>query len=247
MVSSAREAAGHSMILLSLPTSEIVSGVVDDMVSRLRPGTIIVDTTTGEPRQMEKLARKLSAQDVRYLDATVGGSSQLVRDGGAIIMCGGQPDSFDQCRQLFSDLAQRTFYCGPSGSGARMKLVMNLVLGLNRAVLAEGLSFAARLGIDAGQALDVLKAGPAWSRAMDHKGAKMLSEEFEPQARLSQHLKDVHLILELAGQAEAMVPLSEVHAGLLESLVEEGSGDLDNSAVIRAFQRASDELSDESQ
>jgi len=196
---------------------------------------------------MERLARKLSARDIDYLDATVGGSSQLARDGEAIIMCGGVPAAFDQCRQLFSDLAQQTFYCGPSGAGARMKLVMNLVLGLNRAVLAEGLSFAARLGIDVGQALDVLKSGPAWSRAMDHKGGKMLSGEFEPQARLSQHLKDVRLIMELAGQVDAVVPLSQVHSGLLEDLVEEGHGDLDNSAVIRAYQCRPDELPDDPQ
>ena len=75
----------------------------------------------------------------------------------------------------------------------------------------------------------------------------MLSGEFEPQARLSQHLKDVRLIMELAGQVDAVVPLSQVHSGLLEDLVEEGHGDLDNSAVIRAYQCRPDELSDDPQ
>jgi 2-hydroxy-3-oxopropionate reductase len=76
-----------------------------------------------------------------------------------------------------------------------MKLVVNLVLGLNRAVLAEGLAFSRACGFDPNDALRILAAGPAYSRAMDMKGRKMLDEEFSPQARLSQHLKDVRLIL----------------------------------------------------
>ena len=117
-----------------------------------------------------------------------------------------------------------------------MKLVVNLVLGLNRAVLAEGLSFARQLGIDGGHALEVLKAGASWSRAMDHKGEKMLALDFEPQARLAQHFKDVRLILELAGQAKATVPFSSLHEKLLSRLVDQGDGELDNCAIIRAFQ-----------
>jgi 3-hydroxyisobutyrate dehydrogenase-like beta-hydroxyacid dehydrogenase len=185
---------------------------------------------------METFARQLAERDVAYLDATVGGSSQLARDGEAIVMCGGERAAFDQGQSLFADLARETFYCGPSGSGARMKLVVNLVLGLNRAVLAEGLAFARQLGIDGGQALEVLKAGPSWSRAMDHKGERMLTENFEPQARLTQHRKDVRLILELASESNAAVPFSSLHEELLSRLVDQGDGDLDNSAIIRAFQ-----------
>jgi len=233
---SSIEAAQSSLIMLSLPTSDIVGTVLCEIGPELKPGTIIVDTTTGRPEEMETFARQLAERGVAYLDATVGGSSQLARDGEAIVMCGGERAAFDQCQSLFADLASKAFYCGPSGSGARMKLVVNLVLGLNRAVLAEGLAFAGQLGIDGGQALEVLKAGPSWSRAMDHKGERMLTENFEPQARLAQHRKDVRLILELAGESNAAVPFSSLHEELLSRLVDQGDGDLDNSAIIRAFQ-----------
>jgi 3-hydroxyisobutyrate dehydrogenase-like beta-hydroxyacid dehydrogenase len=231
------EAARGSLILLSLPTSDIAATVLGEIENDLNPGTIVVDTTTGRPEQMGLLARRLADRNVSYLDATVGGSSQLTLDGEAILMCGGERTAFDRCEALFADLARQTFYCGPSGSGARMKLVVNLVLGLNRAVLAEGLSFARQLGIDGGHALEVLKAGASWSRAMDHKGEKMLAGNFEPQARLAQHFKDVRLILELADEANAAVPFSELHAELLSQLTDAGDGELDNSAIIRAFQR----------
>ena len=117
-----------------------------------------------------------------------------------------------------------------------MKLVLNLVLGLNRAVLAEGLSFARSSGIDPALALEILKAGPAYSKAMDVKGQKMLSEDFTPEARLSQHLKDVRLILDQARQQGRMLPLSEVHRTLLEKAETAGYGAADNSAIVKAFE-----------
>jgi 3-hydroxyisobutyrate dehydrogenase len=117
-----------------------------------------------------------------------------------------------------------------------MKLVVNLVLGLNRAVLAEGLTLARHLELDLPQTLAVLKAGAAYSTVMDAKGAKMLSGDFAPQARLSQHAKDVRLILAAAGQSGVDLPLSQVHRELLERALAAGLGELDNSAIFRAFE-----------
>ena len=118
-----------------------------------------------------------------------------------------------------------------------MKLVINLVLGLNRAVLAEGLNLAYRAGIDPAAALDVLKATPAYSTAMDTKGAKMVNRDYALQAKLSQHLKDVTLIRALARRSGAATPLSDVHEELLTFAASAGLGDSDNSAIIEAYAR----------
>ena len=87
-----------------------------------------------------------------------------------------------------------------------MKLAVNLVLGLNRAVLAEGLVFAESPGLDLATTLDVLQAGPAASTVMKTKGEKMLEREFKPQARLAQHLKDVKVILDTGQTVGANLP-----------------------------------------
>src|SRR5262249_57435997 len=139
------------------------------------------------------------------------------------------------CRDVFGCFARQVFHVGPCGSGARMKLVVNLVLGLNRAVLAEGLSFARAVGVEPRHALELLKAGTAYSRVMDTKGEKMLRRDFRPQAKLSQHLKDVRLILSLGKKAGAKLPLSMRHLKLLEQLKVAGCGEMDNSAIIKAF------------
>ena len=104
-------------------------------------------------------------------------------------------------------------------------------------VWAEGLIFAEALGVPAEAALEALQAGAAYSKAMDVKGRKMLDGDFRPQAKLSQHLKDVRLILPSAQAASLALPLSEAHRELLQRAESFGLGELDNSAVIAALRR----------
>jgi len=223
-------------IILSLPTSDHAISVIDQLLESLTPEHCIIDTTTGAPEQMENNGRRLADLGVDYLDATVGGSSVLARQGDVTITAGGSIEAYAACLEVFDALARQSFHVGPVGSGARMKLVMNMVLGLNRAVLAEGLCFAKSLGFDLDKTLEVLQAGPAQSAAMMTKGRKMIEENFEPQARLAQHLKDVRLMISAASQANASIPMTTMHAEILEQAEQMGFGNADNSAVIKAFQ-----------
>ena len=232
---SAQEVAGKCRtIMLCLPTSDVVAEVLGAL--ELTPGSTIIDCTTGEPEAMAAMGTKLANASVDYLDATVLGSSRVVRSGAAVVMAGGRRPVFDAAAPLFQTFASRAFYLGSYGAGARMKLVANLALGLHRAVLAETLAFAHACEVSPVDALEVLKAGAAYSRVMDDKGQKMLDHDFTVEARLSQHLKDVRLILAAAGAKHAKVPLSLVHRQLLERLEAAGYGDMDNSAIIMAYE-----------
>lgn len=222
-------------VLLSLPTHAEVQAVLTAAEGTVRSGHVIVDTTTGDPEATTALAAKLATRGVAYLDATVSGSSAQLREGSAVLMVGGDAAAFAACGDLFAPLGRATFHCGGAGAGARMKLVTNVVLGLNRAALAEGLALAQGLGLDARQALAVMQGGPAYSRIMDRKGERMLSGNFVPEARLSQHLKDVRLILEQGDAAGLPMPLSRAHRSVLEAAEKAGLGALDNSAIIRVL------------
>jgi 3-hydroxyisobutyrate dehydrogenase-like beta-hydroxyacid dehydrogenase len=237
--SAVEVAATCERLLLSLPDSTVVGRVLDEIGSALKPGSIVIDTTTGAPEDAECFAARLQARGVCYLDATVGGSSRQARRGEALLMCGGDERAYQQCLDLFACCGRQTFFVGPSGSGARMKLVTNLVLGLTRAVLAEGLEYARACGLAPELALEILKAGPAYSRPMDVKGQKMLSADFTPEARLSQHLKDVRLILSTGERCGAHLPLSALHETLLAQVEAAGYGGADNSAIIQAFRKDS--------
>lgn len=231
--STAQEVADKARtIVFCLPTSDIVAQVLGDL--KVTRGTTVIDATTGEPDAMAAFGAKLAGAGVDYLDATVLGSSRVVREGRATVMAGGRRPVFDAAMPIFRTFASQSFYMGTYGAGARMKLVANLALGLHRAVLAETLSFAQASGISPIDALPVLKAGAAYSRVMDDKGAKMLTHDFSVEAKLSQHLKDVRLILASARAKGAKTPLSEVHRQLLEKLEAAGYGEADNSAIVMA-------------
>ncbi|MBM3878873.1 MAG: NAD(P)-dependent oxidoreductase [Verrucomicrobia bacterium] len=227
-------------VVLSLPTAEVVAAVLEGVRGYLLPGQVMVDTTTGGPDAAEAAGARLAGRGVAYLDATVSGSSAQARAGEVSVMVGGSREAFARCEDLLRCFARETFYLGPCGSGARMKLVSNLVLGLNRAALAEGLALARALGLELSQVLTVLRSSMAYSRIMDTKGEKMVRGDFAPQGRLSQHLKDVRLILEAGAQARLELPLSAAHRELLERVEAAGAGALDNSAILRAYESKPD-------
>ena len=177
--SAAEVARSCQTILLSLPTSDIAAAVIEE-IKPLLPGKTILDTTTGQPDAMARMGRQLADIGCDYLDATIAGSSSQVRSGEVLVMLGGTAAAAKKCESLLAAFAKQWCHLGPWGSGARMKLVVNLVLGLNRAVLAEGLSFAKAIGVDQRQTLEVLMAGPAFSRVMETKGEKMLARDFSP-------------------------------------------------------------------
>jgi 3-hydroxyisobutyrate dehydrogenase-like beta-hydroxyacid dehydrogenase len=218
------------VVLLCLPHSGIVREVLAD--APLRRGLILIDTSTGDPAEMAALGAELAARGVHYLDATISGSSAQILKRDVLVMAGGEQAVFERCRPLFARFARDAVHVGPCGSGARMKLVTNLVLGLNRAALAEGLAFAGQLHLDPARTLDVMRRSMAYSRIMDTKGEKMITGDFTPQARLSQHLKDVRIMLQAS---PVPLPLSEAHRRLLEKAESLGFGDADNSAIIRAY------------
>jgi 3-hydroxyisobutyrate dehydrogenase len=222
-------------LVLSLPSTPVVESVLEELAPELGEGWQIVDTTTGDPERTVALGAGLAKKGIRYLDATVSGSSQQVRATEAVVMVGGAQADCEACADLFACFAREWYHLGPWGSGAKMKLVVNLVLGLNRAALAEGLAFARSCGLDLAATLRVLRAGAAHWRVMDAKGRKMIEQDFQPEARLSQHLKDVRLILATAERVGARVPLSVVHRALLEQAEAAGWGGHDNSALIKAY------------
>jgi 3-hydroxyisobutyrate dehydrogenase-like beta-hydroxyacid dehydrogenase len=227
-------------VILSLPDTDAVLKVVEGpggILEAKRMPEYIIDTTTGEPDKTALLAKRLAERDVYFLDAPFSGSSQQVIDKEVTFMVGGEKVAYERCMDIFQALSEKVFYLGDSGSGSKAKLASNLILGLNRLALAEGLVFAAKLGLNLQDFLELLKVTPAYSAAMDVKGEKMLEGDFTPQARLRQHHKDVSIILKYAEHLQQELPLSKVHLEVLEKAIAAGEGDLDNSAVIREIQR----------
>ena len=240
--SPAQLAARVERIVLCLPDSDAVeevcggsSGLLSAAASRLE---LVIDCTTGDPDRSEALAGRMGGAGIAFVEAEVSGSSELMLSGEAALLVGAEPGSLEAAAELLDALSPVVFHLGPVGAGAKMKLVSNLAVGLNRLVLAEALYLAERVGVEPGALLEVLRAGPGHSRAGELKGGKMVKSDYSPEARLAQHLKDVELILDLGDAAGADLPLSRLHRGLLARGVEEGLGELDNSSIIEVLRNS---------
>ena len=233
-------ARAANRVILSLTDSDAVEEVVLGPGGLLEAGAglrVIIDTTTGEPERTEALARQLSDRDIQILDAPISGSSEQIRRRQGVILVGGERTAYESCLDLFQILSEKHYYLGTPGAGSRAKLASNLILGLNRLVLAEGLVFAERLGLDPETFMAMARTTPAYSAAMDVKGKKMLQGDFTPQSRITQHHKDLRIMLECAGRLGQELPLARLHKKILEQCIAAGEGDLDTSAVIRELRR----------
>ncbi|RMG39895.1 MAG: NAD(P)-dependent oxidoreductase [Planctomycetota bacterium] len=254
-VESVGALAGERLLLVCLPTDREVDTVLDEWLaasggggdvlaeasSAVEPDVrsvsgLVVDCTTGDPETKRAFGERLGQYGIGYVEAAVGGSSRDLAEGQAILMVGGAPAHVKRAEPLLDVLSKRWFPMGAVGQGARMKLVFNLVLGLHRAVLAEGLTLARHSGLDVPKALEVLRAGAAYSAVMDVKGGKMVRRDYTPAAWLSQHRKDVELILRQAERCGVRLPLSELHETLLRIAEELGCGASDNAAIIEVFE-----------
>ncbi len=195
-------------------------------------------TSTCDPDRLAALAARVAADGVRILEVPVSGTSRQVAAGEGVGLIGGERAVMDQMAPLLDAICPRRSYLGVVGNGSRAKLAVNLILGLNRAALAEGLVFAERLGLDREAFLGVARGSAAYSQVMDIKGALMARREYrDPQSRVDQSLKDFHLMAKQAKAKGQELPFANRYIEMLEDCVGRGEGEWDNAAIAEAIQR----------
>jgi 3-hydroxyisobutyrate dehydrogenase-like beta-hydroxyacid dehydrogenase len=198
---------------------------------------IVLCMSTCDPDRVAALAKRVTARGIRYLDVPVSGTSDQVRRGDGVALIGGDIAIADEVKDILNALFVRRFHIGNVGDGGRAKLAVNLILGLNRLALAEGLVFAERLGLDPAAFLEVARGSASYSQVMDTKGPKMVRGDFSPEGRVKQTLKDARLMLDQAAARGQKLSMLEVNADVLEACVRAGEAELDNSAVIKEVRR----------
>jgi len=234
------EIARCDVVLLAVFDTNQVEDVVEHaLVPAVTPGTpkTVLCASTCDPDRIAALIANVAPHGLRMIEAPVSGSSAQVRSGDGVGLIGGDRDAIDSVADILDALYPKWFNMGAAGNGGRAKLAINHMLGLNRLVLAEGLVFAERLGLDPKSFLDVARRSAAYSQVMDIKGPKMVSGDYAPQGFIHQSLKDFHLILEQAARRGQEMPLAAVNAAVLDACVKHGEGERDNSAVIEEIRR----------
>jgi 3-hydroxyisobutyrate dehydrogenase-like beta-hydroxyacid dehydrogenase len=233
----------NTLVMAVFDTSGVLAVVEQILQQRkiqvqITPSVItLIDCSTGDPVKLAELVRQLSEEGIQFIEAPLSGSSVQIEHGQATLLLGGEIQHIESVKPLLNALATSQVHVGGAGMAAKAKLATNLVLGLNRAALAEGMVFAQTLGIQPETFLQLVLNTPARSEAAVVKGDMMVKEQFEPQSRIRQHLKDVQLMLDMADLSSQNLPLSQAHAQLMRNAIAQGDGELDNAAIIRQIRR----------
>jgi 3-hydroxyisobutyrate dehydrogenase-like beta-hydroxyacid dehydrogenase len=223
-------------IVVAVFNTEQVEDVVERALIPAAAGKIVLVTSTCDPDRIAALGARVGDK-LRFLETPVSGTSEQVRQGDGVGLIGGDQRIAADAAPVLDALFAKSFHIGKIGDGGRAKLAVNLILGLNRLALAEGLVFAARLGLDPTAFLDVARRSAAASQVMDTKGPKMIAGDFAPEGRVRQTLKDTQLMLDQARKAGQKLPLLEIHADVLQACVRHGDSEQDNSIVIEEIRR----------
>lgn len=227
------------VILAVFSTDQVEDVTQNSLVPAAGKGKIVLCTSTCDPDRIAALEAKVAPQGIRFLETPVSGTSEQVRQGDGVGLIGGDPKTAEEVKGILDAIFPRRFHIGRPGDGGRAKLAVNLILGLNRLALAEGLTFASRMGLDPKAFIEVAKTSAAYSQVMETKARKMIERDFAPEGRVKQTLKDAHMMQDQAKKLGQTLPLLNVNVDVLESCVRAGEADFDNSAVVEEIRRRS--------
>jgi 3-hydroxyisobutyrate dehydrogenase len=231
--------SARCFIIAVFNTEQVEDVVENHLLPALGEGSnaIVLCMSTVDPDRVAALAARVIPRGIRYLDVPVSGTSDQVRRGDGVALIGGDMAIAEDVTDVLDALFVRRFHVGKVGDGGRAKLAVNLILGLNRLALAEGLVFAERLGLNPAAFLEVARGSASYSQVMETKGPKMVRDDFSPEGRVKQTLKDAHLMLEQGAAVGQKLSALEVHVDVLEACVRAGEAELDNSAIVKEVRR----------
>ncbi|MEP3276636.1 MAG: NAD(P)-dependent oxidoreductase [Stappiaceae bacterium] len=225
------------LVLSAVFSTEQLGTVIDSAPHETK--SVLVSTSTCDPDQMVTLENRAERHGLTLVEAPISGTSQHVAQGTALYLLAGDSVGLDKFENIADALSPNRERVGDIGDGNRMKLAINLVLGLSRAAVAEGVVFAEALGLDPANYLRVAQRSAARSDVMASKGPKMVNRDFSPLGRIAQSHKDFRLIQEMASRHDhGGLPMVARYLEILRNADAAGESDLDNSAVFLAIGRA---------
>jgi 3-hydroxyisobutyrate dehydrogenase-like beta-hydroxyacid dehydrogenase len=242
VAASAREAAASAGVVLVSLADDAALAVVyegpDGLVAGLRPGAVVVETSTVSPQTVRALAGSVAAAGGSLLDAPVSGSVPVVERGELTVLVGGDAAALDTVRPVLGAFASKVLHLGRVGAGATMKLAVNgVVHALNQAV-SEALVLAEKAGVDRHAAYEVFTASAVAAPYVHYKKAAFENPDGTPVAfRLDLVAKDLALLAELAASSGARMDQADTNRRLVQEALAAGYADRDISALA-AFLRS---------
>jgi 3-hydroxyisobutyrate dehydrogenase-like beta-hydroxyacid dehydrogenase len=231
--------APADVVFLSLPNGEIVRQFLlgeGGAAEHLKPGAIVVDTSTAGYRETIELAALLGARGLRFMDAPVSGMEARAKDGTLTIMCGGPTNVFSEVEPLLGQIGNTILRVGDVGAGQLMKLINQLLFDINAAAIAEILPMAVKLGLDPEQVAQVVNTGTGRSYASEFFAPRVLKRNFAEGYPLKAAYKDLISGADISAHLGIPMPVLAAATATYQQALLRGHGSKDKGAMILVFE-----------
>jgi 2-hydroxy-3-oxopropionate reductase len=232
--------AGGAVVLLSLPTGDVVREVVmgvSGLLTIMKAGTVVVDLSTTEPKVAQDCAATASAKGIAFLDGPVSGGEQGAIDASLSIMVGGDAAAFERVKPILGCLGKSVVHMGGSGMGQATKLINNMIVAANFASVCEAWGLAVKMGLDPAVLHQAIQGGWAGSRVMEETVPRFLSRNFVPGGSVDIMTKDVGYALNMARTANVPVPMTALAHELFRMVKAQGKGNQAQPVLIHLWEQ----------
>ena len=227
------------VVITCLSTSLDVEQVLDgDLLAGLKRGATLLDCTSGDPATSRRIADKLVAKNVAFVDAPVSGGVRGAEEGTLTVMCGGDPDHLARVRPVIEAFGKKIVHCGPVGAGDAVKAMNQALLALTIWGTGEALVALSKLGVSASVALEVINASSGRSNAsMNLFPERVLTRAFPRTFKLALLDKDARIAAQIARDERVPAPLTQLAAELCTLARTELGEDADHVEAVKVIEK----------
>jgi 3-hydroxyisobutyrate dehydrogenase-like beta-hydroxyacid dehydrogenase len=230
------EMAAQNIVFSSLPDDAALRQVANELIPELRPGGVLVETSTVSPTVSAEIGKKLAEHGIAYLRAPVSGNPMAAEAGKLTTMVSGPKEAFEVVRPLLASYSQAQFWLGDAEQARYAKLAVNLMLAVSAGMLGEALALARRGDVAAADVLDVIAASALGSPMVIGKVGFLKAADYTPTFSGHQMAKDLDLILSAANATSVVTPLAAFMRAQFAALAARGEIDQDFIAVVKVSQ-----------
>ena len=233
--SPAEVAAQVEVVFTDLPDTPDVEKVVlgeKGILAGAQAGLIWVDNSTIQPAAARNLATQLAVKGVLSLDAPVSGGDIGARNGTLAIIVGGPADALEKVMPVFQAIGKTITHVGDAGAGQVAKAANQIMVAAQMVAMGELLIFSQKAGVDPHKVVEAIRGGAAQCWTLDVKPARLFAGNRKPGFKAYMQAKDLNIIMETAREYGIPLPSAAVDAQLYNAMLQNGMGELDNSAVL---------------
>lgn len=223
----------YSMLSTIAASEAVFDKEGDGVIAGVSEGKIIVDCATFSAERMTTISEAVKAKGGKFMEAPVSGSKVPAEQGSLIFLCGGDEDVYGIAGPALDCMGKAKFYFGEIGSGSKMKLVVNMIMGTMLNSFTEGMELCDKAGLPQDTLLEVLNLGAMANPMFQLKGKNIMAGKYDAHFPLKHAQKDMKLALALADQLGCSLPTTTTSNEQYESMLE-ASGDEDFCAVMKS-------------